>query len=98
MSQSGGPGAGVLTTDISNAFGAIRRSVLLAEVLRSIPSAAPFLLTLWFTGARVLQRVGAEYNEFTVTDGLWQGDSWSAFCHALGKCTVTRQLREKIAG
>ena len=91
-----GPEACAVSTDIENAFGQIRRAEVLEQVIAVIPENVSFLALLWSHGSRVLQEVEAgSYASFLVTDGLYQGCSWSALCFCLGMLKVSDQFRRE---
>ena len=54
-------------------------------VLKHAPWLAPLLFALWGDATVVIQCQGGS---FTIVDGLWQGDVWSAVCFALAMLEV----------
>lgn len=87
------PAASVLSGDVKNAFGSVLRRVMLAAVLWYCPNMAPMLLALRGSRTVIHQRIG---ESFTITDGLWQGDMWSAACFALAMLEIRKEVLSDV--
>ena len=85
------PGHAFVGLDVANAFGTIRRSAVLKQATVHAAPAVPFLLALWGRPSRahrpeatpILQRCANSFVQYDLTDGLYQGETWSSLCFAL---------------